>query len=147
MDAKGAKRSAKTLATNFSKSFFQKYLLIQFQESKYKLDFENLSETIDHEVKDEFTLAPVILNKKMTSDDHFQDTRLIEFDIGEKLNFNPGDICLVQPKNSPKNVDKFLNLFSHYDPDKPFKLLKNDANAMLPPKCVISNGAKITNLR
>ena len=92
-------------------------------------------------------MAPLISNQRMTSEDHFQDTRLIEFDIGQKLSYSPGDICLVQPRNSKGNVEKFLSLFSHFDPDKPFKLIRNDENVQLPPDYVLKNVGNSTNLR
>ena len=92
-------------------------------------------------------MAPLLSNQKMTSEGHFQDTRLIEFDIGDKLTFNPGDVCLVQPRNSKENVEKFLSLFSHFDPDKRFKLMINDENVQLPPDYVLKNAGYSTNLR
>ena len=92
-------------------------------------------------------MAPLMVNQKMTSEGHFQDTRLIEFEIGDKLTFNPGDVCLVQPKNSQENVEKFLSLFSHFDMNKPFKLVRNDENVQLPPDYVLKNAGYSTNLR
>ena len=67
--------------------------------------------------------------------------------IGDKLTFNPGDVCLVQPRNSKENVEKFLSLFSHFDPDKRFKLIINDENVQLPPDYALKNAGYSTNLR
>ena len=92
-------------------------------------------------------LATLVSNHRLTSEDHFQDTRLIELDIGENLTFNPGYVCLVQPRNSSRNVDKFLSLFSHMEHDKKFQILKNDENIDLPPSSVLQHPMKITTLR
>jgi len=44
-------------------------------------------------------------------------------------------------------VEKFLSLFSHFDPDKRFKLIINDENVQLPPDYVLQNAGYSTNLR
>jgi len=121
------------------------------QPSKYRIEYmENAMEVDQNGETNQnlsFIMAPLISNQKMTSDGHFQDTRLIEFDIGDKLTFNPGDVCLVQPKNSKENVEKFLSLFNHFDANKPFKLVRNDENVQLPPDYVLKNSGHSTNLR
>ena len=79
-------------------------------------------------------LAPLIRCERVTSVDHFQDTRLVEFDIsGSGIGFNPGDVCMVQPKNLDAVVDRFLALFSHFDADKVFDLSLVDSLGHLPP--------------
>ena len=86
--------------------------------------------------------SSLISNDRVTHKDHFQDTRLIELSITEQdssLAYSPGDVCLVQPRNSASNVDKFVKLFSHLDFEKKFKLAKNDDNIDLPPRSVLSN--------
>ena len=86
---------------------------------KYKLQFndiieirenENLGETFDSHNPFQATL---ISNNRVTHKEHFQDTRLVEMKISDKIDFNPGDICLVQPTNSQKNVDTFIEMMSH----------------------------------
>lgn len=112
--------------------------------AKFKIDhdLEQCLETFDSE--DCYLLAPISKNQRMTSEDHFQDTRLIEFEC-KSLQFRPGDVCLVQPRNSAKNVQTFLDLFGHFDPDKAFKLVKNDENVQWPTKCILSQN--VTTLR
>ena len=61
------------------------------------------------------------------------------------MEFNPGDVCLVQPQNSAQNVEKFLKLMSHLNPDEKFQILQNDENVELPPKSVLTS--TITTLR
>ena len=54
-------------------------------------------------------------NARQTSGDHFQDTRLVEFDVstsGGGLDYEPGDVCMVMPRNSKENVEAFFELFS-----------------------------------
>ena len=89
--------------------------------------------------------AKLLSNQRQTSQGHFQDTRLIEFEISQGLEYQPGDVCLVQPQNSSENVEKFLSLFAHLNPDEPFEIVANDENVELPPKSVLES--KATTLR
>ena len=85
-------------------------------------------------------LATLLSNERVTHSSHFQDTRLVELNICNEISYNPGDVCLVQPTNSKTNVNKFLELFAHLEPDKAFTLISNDdENIELPPKSVLWN--------
>lgn len=55
----------------------------------------------------------VIANTRTTSDDHFQDVRLISFSK-ENLNWNVGDVAYLRPKNSEENVNKLFSIFDEY---------------------------------
>ena len=118
---------------------------------KYKLQFDDIIEIRENETLEETFdsqnpyQATLISNNRVTNKEHFQDTRLVEMKISDKIDFNPGDICLVQPTNSQKNVDTFIEMMSHLDPDKKFCLLQNDENIELPPKSVLPN--RVTTLR
>ena len=60
-------------------------------------------------------MARLASNGRQTSSDHFQDTRLVEFDVstsGGGLDYEPGDVCMVMPRNSKENVEAFFELFS-----------------------------------
>jgi sulfite reductase alpha subunit-like flavoprotein len=59
--------------------------------------------------------AQLSKNDRVTHKDHFQDTRLIEFDCSNttRIKYEPGDVLLLKPCNVPSNVEKFLNIFSH----------------------------------
>ena len=81
--------------------------------------------------------SKLLSNQRQTSQGHFQDTRLIELEIDQGLEYQPGDVCLVQPQNSVVNVEKFLTLMSHLNPDEPFEIVANDENVELPPKSVL----------
>lgn len=52
-------------------------------------------------------------NKRTTSDDHFQDVRLITFDA-EIAFWNPGDVLVCRPKNSKENVQALFDLFAEH---------------------------------
>ncbi len=73
--------------------------------------------------------APLIRYQRVTSVDHFQDTRSVEFDISTEINFDPGDVCMIQPQNLDENVDRFVQLFSHFDVDAEFDILTRDCDA------------------
>ena len=49
-----------------------------------------------------FIVAPLLSNQKMTSEGHFQDTRLIEFDIGR--------VCERMSRKESKKIDIFANV-------------------------------------
>lgn len=68
-------------------------------------------------------LAPLLRCERVTSIEHFQDTRLVELDIrNSNISFAPGDVCMVQPSNLDDRVERFVRLFSHFDVDKVFQL-------------------------
>ncbi|XP_070106943.1 NADPH-dependent diflavin oxidoreductase 1 isoform X10 [Equus przewalskii] len=67
-------------------------------------------------------LAPMVSNQRVTGPLHFQDVRLIEFDItGSGLSFTAGDVVLIQPKNIAPHVQQFCQLLG-LDPDQCFTL-------------------------
>ena len=75
-------------------------------------------------------------NARQTSGDHFQDTRLVEFDVsasGGGLDYVPGDVCMVMPRNSKENVEAFFELFSSLKRDDRMWLEKADSFD-LPPQ-------------
>ena len=94
----------------------------------------------DQRVQDHTYRAPIIRCERVTSTDHFQDTRLVEFDIsGSQISsYSPGDVCMIQPKNLEENVAQFFNLFPHLSPDLVLKLKQNSdlellSSSILPP--------------
>ncbi|XP_076822660.1 NADPH-dependent diflavin oxidoreductase 1-like isoform X1 [Clavelina lepadiformis] len=57
-------------------------------------------------------LAPVKSNTRVTSVDHFQETRLLSFDVSavsEELAYEPGDVVMIQPSNVKADVEEFLS--------------------------------------
>ncbi|XP_069940064.1 NADPH-dependent diflavin oxidoreductase 1 isoform X1 [Cherax quadricarinatus] len=82
-------------------------------------------------------LAEVTLNKRLTSPQHFQDVRLVEFDVTcIKEKQKPGDVLMVQPQNLENHVDEFMNILG-LNPEQVFYLECNDPNAPLPPISIL----------
>lgn len=78
--------------------------------------------------------APLVSNQQVTAADHFQDVRLIEFDIsGSGIQYSPGDVVMIQPQNSPQDVEKFCTLLQ-LDPKNVFLLEPHDLDTPLPPQ-------------
>ena len=90
-------------------------------------------------------LAPVVRCERVTSPEHFQDTRLVEFDTSgssEETGYSPGDVCYVRPSNLADNVKTFFALFPGLSPDSLISLEKNSdldlpPNSVLPPTFTI----------
>ncbi|RMX46189.1 hypothetical protein pdam_00007846 [Pocillopora damicornis] len=76
--------------------------------------------------------AQLISNNRVTSPDHWQDVRLVQFDIkGSGISHSPGDVLMVQPSNLPDVVQEFMNLLS-LEPEKMFCLEQNDPDLPVP---------------
>lgn len=54
--------------------------------------------------------ATLAQNKRVTAEDHFQDTRHIILDFDEDLDYEAGDILEIRPENLPEDVDQFLKV-------------------------------------
>uniref|UniRef100_UPI00358EAED3 NADPH-dependent diflavin oxidoreductase 1 isoform X2 n=1 Tax=Myxine glutinosa TaxID=7769 RepID=UPI00358EAED3 len=77
-------------------------------------------------------LASMISNERVTVEDHFQDVRLIKFDISNSgLKFRAGGVVLIQPCNLPPMVEEFCSLLQ-LDPNKLFILEQNYEELPLP---------------
>ncbi|XP_072344212.1 NADPH-dependent diflavin oxidoreductase 1 isoform X1 [Scyliorhinus torazame] len=78
--------------------------------------------------------AQMISNERVTDETHFQDVRLITFDIsGSGIEYSAGDVAMIEPRNSPESVDQFCQLL-RLDPHKTFLLKPNDAATPLPAR-------------
>jgi hypothetical protein len=56
-------------------------------------------------------MAPLLVNERVTSADHFQDTRHIEFDLqGSGFDYQPGDLLAVFPRTPAADVEVRLRL-------------------------------------
>ncbi|XP_068984794.1 NADPH-dependent diflavin oxidoreductase 1 isoform X4 [Bombus flavifrons] len=71
----------------------------------------------------EVKVGTIIENVRTTAQDHFQDVRLIKF-RSDNINYQPGDIVYVRPKNSQKQIEKFFDVL-------------NDNNVQLNPDMLI----------
>ena len=77
--------------------------------------------------------ASVTENRKVTPSDHFQDVRLISFDLKDSgITYSPGDVAMIQPHNSEENVDKFFEVFHHLDRNQKLILKPNSSETKMP---------------
>ncbi|XP_031225172.1 NADPH-dependent diflavin oxidoreductase 1 isoform X1 [Mastomys coucha] len=78
-------------------------------------------------------LAPVITNQRVTGPQHFQDVRLIEFDITDSnISFAAGDVVLILPSNSEAHTQQFCQLLC-LDPNQFFTLKPREPGVPYPP--------------
>ncbi|OWF37436.1 NADPH-dependent diflavin oxidoreductase 1-like [Mizuhopecten yessoensis] len=76
--------------------------------------------------------ARLISNNRVTSEDHFQDVRLVRLDIqGSNISFSPGDVVSLAPRNSQESVDEFIQHMK-LSPNTLFTLQQNDPDIPLP---------------
>ncbi|XP_032088836.1 NADPH-dependent diflavin oxidoreductase 1 isoform X1 [Thamnophis elegans] len=76
--------------------------------------------------------ARMVSNQRVTSESHFQDVRLIEFDItGSGIEYAAGDVVMIQPHNGPEEVRLFCDLL-RLDQDACFTLRPTEAGTSLP---------------
>ncbi|XP_075295426.1 NADPH-dependent diflavin oxidoreductase 1 isoform X3 [Opisthocomus hoazin] len=85
--------------------------------------------------------ARMVSNQRVTAESHFQDVRLIEFDVtGSGITFSAGDVVMIQPQNCPEDVQQFCQLL-RLDPDRRFLLKPAEPGtslpALLPQPCTI----------
>ncbi|XP_034952313.1 NADPH-dependent diflavin oxidoreductase 1 [Chelonus insularis] len=85
------------------------------------------------EINDQLKVAKLIDNSRITSEDHFQDVRLIKLGV-QNVDYEPGDVIYIRPKNSPEQVKDFFNILTEHEiPLYPDTILKiNEKEIILP---------------
>ncbi|XP_065214523.1 NADPH-dependent diflavin oxidoreductase 1-like [Planococcus citri] len=87
-------------------------------------------------LKPNSAIVTCIGNERVTSKDHFQDTRLMKFTL-ENLNYDPGDVLVVRPQNSDQAVNYFFELFKNrkddFNENSVVNVSKNIENIFIPP--------------
>ncbi|KAM8802632.1 NADPH-dependent diflavin oxidoreductase 1 isoform 2-T2 [Rhynchonycteris naso] len=79
-------------------------------------------------------LARMVTNQRVTGPSHFQDVRLIEFDITSSgLSFVAGDVVLIQPENTASHVQHFCRVVG-LDPDHYFTLWPREPDVPCPER-------------
>ncbi|KAJ3605992.1 hypothetical protein NHX12_028035 [Muraenolepis orangiensis] len=74
-------------------------------------------------------LARMTSNQRVSHPSHFQEVRLIEFDISNSnIVFTAGDVVNMRPCNDPNDVAEFCQML-RLDPDAQFILKANDSSA------------------
>ncbi|KAJ3507247.1 hypothetical protein NLJ89_g6413 [Agrocybe chaxingu] len=67
--------------------------------------------------------ATVKANTRMTASDWYQDVRLFEFSFEEDISYSPGDVAVIHPSASSKDVDGFLETMEwDEEADEPFEI-------------------------
>ncbi|KAF2144230.1 uncharacterized protein K452DRAFT_357129 [Aplosporella prunicola CBS 121167] len=89
-----------------------------------RLDHAHVSQEPDHEP------AEIVSNQRVTPDDHWQDVRQLEIKVARQIerkdpagnvleksrvDYNPGDIAEIYPKNFPSDVEEFISLQGYKD--------------------------------
>ncbi|XP_042193711.1 NADPH-dependent diflavin oxidoreductase 1 [Callorhinchus milii] len=78
--------------------------------------------------------ARVLSNRRVTDPSHFQDVRLMKFDIaGSGIEYSAGDVVMIEPRNSLESVQQFCQLL-RLDPHSMFFLKPNDSATPLPAR-------------
>ncbi|KAM5330720.1 NADPH-dependent diflavin oxidoreductase 1 isoform 1-T1 [Glossophaga mutica] len=79
-------------------------------------------------------LAPMVTNQRVTGPSHFQDVRLIEFDIaGSGISFVAGDVVLIQPENTVRHAQHFCQVLG-LDPGRRFTLQPREPDTPRPER-------------
>ncbi|KAG7249980.1 hypothetical protein CRUP_018065, partial [Coryphaenoides rupestris] len=85
--------------------------------------------------------ARMTFNQRVSHPSHYQEVRLIEFDISDSnIVYNAGDVVAMRPCNSPEDVQEFCQLL-RLDPEAQFILKANNSSAVpllgLPEPCTV----------
>ncbi|XP_026754063.1 NADPH-dependent diflavin oxidoreductase 1 [Galleria mellonella] len=81
------------------------------------------------------TLFELESNVRTTDESHFQDVRLMTFKtVNSVLNYKPGDVFNIRPRNRKEDIDELFNIFQLHDIDiKPnFRLLVEELHEDMP---------------
>jgi len=82
--------------------------------------------------------AKVLSCERVTPESHFQEVRVLQVDLADSgIEYDPGDVALLQPENLQENVDFFFSLFPTLDRNKKFLLESTDPCVPLPPESVL----------
>uniref|UniRef100_A0A1I7V4S7 NADPH-dependent diflavin oxidoreductase 1 n=1 Tax=Caenorhabditis tropicalis TaxID=1561998 RepID=A0A1I7V4S7_9PELO len=84
---------------------------------------------------DGYVPLKVISNRRVTSEGHFQDTRLIDFEMPSYPSYKPGDVLMVRPYNPTETLQIALDALGYSDEllDRPTRILNNDPYVKPPP--------------
>ncbi|KFD51672.1 hypothetical protein M514_07368, partial [Trichuris suis] len=77
-------------------------------------------------------MAEIVQNQRITDKGHFQDVRLISFDLKPNAPYNPGDVMVIQPKNLIETQNDFFSIVSIADADRPFYIRPNVTGISVP---------------
>ncbi|XP_059045606.1 NADPH-dependent diflavin oxidoreductase 1 [Achroia grisella] len=81
------------------------------------------------------TLFELESNVRTTDESHFQDVRLMTFNtVGSTLNYAPGDVFCIRPRNSKEDIDDLFNIFKSHgiDLQPNYRLLLEELHEDMP---------------
>lgn len=74
-------------------------------------------------------IGTIVENIKTTSEDHFQDVRLINIQADD-IKYDPGDVIYIRPKNTPEQVKRFFDILDEHNiklfPDMMIQVLEKE---------------------
>lgn len=65
-------------------------------------------------INSDIRIGTIIENTRTTSEDHFQDVRLIKIQA-DNIKYNPGDVIYIRPKNTTEQVKRFFDILHEHD--------------------------------
>lgn len=65
-------------------------------------------------LNDKIHKGTIVENKRTTTEDHFQDVRLIKLEA-KNMQYEPGDVMYIRPRNSIKRVKQFFNILHEHN--------------------------------
>lgn len=96
---------------------FGKYKITYLDTNEDEIEMKKTSDdkTTSPASENDPFLGELVGNTRMTSDDHWQDVRLIEIECGStnRISYECGDVCVLRPANTKANMKKFLETFQH----------------------------------
>jgi len=98
-------------------------------------------------IKDSVT-ATLVGNPRLTPDDHFQDVRLMDFELPQPHIYGPGAVAVIYPKNFPQDVQQFIEVM-HWEhvADLPLQLVStNSATSRMSPSPLRHVDVSVTTL-
>ncbi|CAO4382573.1 unnamed protein product [Caenorhabditis nigoni] len=121
-------------------------------QTKYRIvEAEDESDDVESSESD-YKALRVASNVRVTSEAHFQDTRLVKFEIPAEssMPYLPGDVLMVRPYNPQETVQIAIEALGYSEEmlSRQVKVLKNDPNSKNPPYFIfgLENTRKTTLL-
>uniref|UniRef100_A0A5S6Q308 NADPH-dependent diflavin oxidoreductase 1 n=1 Tax=Trichuris muris TaxID=70415 RepID=A0A5S6Q308_TRIMR len=115
-------------------SYSPSYSIVWAEDMRDDAKQQDLQYCVSHRRPPEScpVMAEIVQNKRITDVDHFQDVRLISFDLKPNAPYNPGDVMVIQPQNLVENQSEFFSIVSVAEPDKPFYIRPNVKGMSVP---------------
>lgn len=95
--------------TNYESPVIEKFTINIIEKEDSKISLNDNIYLKEVQVNESLKIGTVIENTRTTAKDHFQDVRLIKFKT-PNVEYQPGDVLQIRPKNSEKQVEKFFQV-------------------------------------